>query len=137
MNLEKVLSDNPKFSALSISEQRMHVASSMTEKDHQEVDAAILAAHSHAQKVQAALRDGNYTVFTAMNVEKSREFLYEQFLIFKKTAASWTAALQRATAEVHLEIAVLEAGWSCRIVYALIYVSSIFTISVSDLSFIL
>lgn len=110
-NLEKVLSANPKFSALSISEQRIHVASSMTERDHQEVDAAILAAHSHAQKVQAALRDGEYTVFTAMSVEKHRAFLYEQFVNFKKTEdSSWTAALQKAAADVHLEIAVLEAG---------------------------
>ena len=127
MNLEKVLSKNPKFSALSISEQRMHVASSMTERDHQEVDAAILAAHSHAQRVQTALRDGDYTIFTATNVEKSRSFLYEQFVNFKKSAASsWTAALQRATAEVHLEIAVLEAGQSFR---SLMYMS--FTVLIS------
>ena len=111
LKLEKVLAANPKFSALSISEQRFHVASSMTERDLQEVDAAILAAHNNAKKVQQALHSGDWTPSTAINVEKTRSFLYDQFVKFKESATpNWTAGLQKATAEVHLEVAVLEAG---------------------------
>lgn len=109
LNLEKVLAANPKFSALSIDEQRQHL--SLSELDQQEVEAAILAAHSNAQKVQTALRTGEYTPATATSVEKTRSFLFPQFVKFKEGALPcWTAALQRDTAEVHLEVAILEAG---------------------------
>lgn len=109
LHLEKILAANPKFSALSLDEQRQHL--SLTEKDQQEVDAAILAAHSHAQKVLAALVTGEYTPATATSVEKTRSFFFPQFVQFKQNAApSWTANLQKSAAEVHLEVAVLEAG---------------------------
>lgn len=111
IQLEKVLAENPKFHALSITEQRIHLESSWSDEDRQEVEAAILAAHSYAQRVQSALLAGEFSARNTSSVEKSPDFLFDQFVKFKPNVpATWTAKLQLSTAEVHLEIAVLEAG---------------------------
>ena len=108
-NLEKMLSKNPKFSTLSLDEQRLHIC--LTESDSLEVEAAMLAAQKNAEEVQAALRSGEYDSSNALLVENDEKFLYPQFMKFKEGAqTSWTASLQKAAGEVHLEIALLEAG---------------------------
>lgn len=109
--LEKELADNPTFSSLSLEEQRHHLASSMTDVDRQEVEAALLAAYRGAQRVHTAVQVGAYPPAAASSVEKTKPFIFPQFVKFKNDATpGWTARLQKSAAEVHLEVAVLEAG---------------------------
>lgn len=108
-NLERILADNPKFSALSLDEQRQHIT--LSEKDLLEVEAAILAAHNEAVKVHDALWTKGYVPYNAITVENNEAFIYSQFSLFKQAySPTWKIGLQKATGEVHLEIAILEAA---------------------------